>query len=150
VHELTLNSKIVNNVVSNTSGLRPAYLALDAEAFAKDSYRGMGMMNIQIEGNTIKPYAPNPSKIYDSKHNQISQEGFFPCILFGPALVKDPLTTVFQNVDFRNNSQSVRVSYVPPFSRYTTTGCVTVSAASRNWPANAVLHIGIQSRARIK
>jgi parallel beta-helix repeat protein len=132
VHELTLNSKILDNVISNSSGLRPAYLALDAEAFAKDSYRGMGIMNVQIEGNTIKPYAADPSRIYDLKHNQISQEGFFPCILFGPALVKDPLTTVFQNIDVRNNSQNVRVSYVPPFSKYTTTGCVTASAASRN------------------
>ena len=125
-HELALNSKILNNVVSTSSGLRPAFIALDAEAFAADSYRGMGMMNVQVGGNTIKPYPANPSQIYD--RNQISQEGFFPCFLFGPAPLKDPVTTVFQNIHFWNNSQGAVVSYTRGFLPYTTKECVTVSA----------------------
>jgi len=127
-HELALNNKILNNVVSNSSGLRPAFIALDAEAFAADSYRGMGMMNIQIEGNTIKPYPANPSQTYDPRHNRITQEGFFPCVLFGPARLKDPVTTVFQNIQFWNNSQSAVVSYTRGFLPYTTKECVTASA----------------------
>ena len=131
-HQVALNSKISNNVVSNSSGLRPAFIALDAEAFAPDSYRGMGMMNVQIEGNTIEPYAANPSQSYDPRHNQIPQDGFFPCILFGPAPTKDPVTSVFRDIHFGNNTQSQAVTYAPGFLPYTTKACVSSSAPARN------------------
>ncbi len=131
-HQLALNDKISKNVVSNSSGLRPAFIALDAEAFAPDSYRGMGMMNVQIEGNTIEPYAANPSQSYDPRHNQIPQEGFFPCVLFGPAPVKDPVTTVFQDIHFWNNTQSQAVTFAPGLLPYTTKACVSSSAPARN------------------
>jgi len=131
-HQLALNNKILNNVVSNSSGLRPAFIALDAEAFAPDSYRGMGMMNVQIEGNTIQPYAANPSQSYDPRHNQISQEGFFPCFLFGPAPAKDPVTSVFRDIHFWNNTQSQAVTYAPGLLPYTTKTCVSSSAPARN------------------
>ena len=131
-HQLALNDKISNNVVLNSSGLRPAFIALDAEAFAPDSYRGMGMMNVQIEGNTIEPYAANPSQSYDPRHNQIPQEGFFPCILFGPAPMKDPVTTVFRDVHFWNNTQSQAVTYAPGLLPYTTKACVSSPAPARN------------------
>jgi parallel beta-helix repeat protein len=131
-HQLALNDKISNNVVSNSSGLRPAFIALDAEAFAPDSYRGMGMMNVQIEGNTIEPYAANPSQSYDPRHNQIPQEGFFPCILFGPAPAKDPVTSVFRDIHFWNNTQNQAVTYAPGLLPYTTKACVSSSAPARN------------------
>jgi parallel beta-helix repeat protein len=126
VHQIALNSQILNNTVSNTTGLRPGFIALDTEAFAPQSYNGMGMMNIQIGGNMINPYAGNPSQVYT--HNEISQDGYFPCFLFGPASVQPPVTTVFQNVNFWNNSQSATVTYTPSFIKFATQSCVTASA----------------------
>ena len=131
-HQVALNNKISNNVLSNRTGLRPAFIALDAEAFSADSYRGMGMMNVQIDGNTIEPYAANPSQSYDPRHNQIPQEGFFPCILFGPAAAKDPITTVFRDIHFWNNTQRQSVTYAPGFLPYTTKACVSSSAPASN------------------
>ena len=127
VHEVAINDKILNNTVSNTSGVRPAYIVLDTEAFAANSYSGMGMINIQVGGNTIKPYSASPDQTYGP--NEISQEGLFPCFLFGPAAVKAPATTVFQNIYFWNNLQSIPVTYGSYFSSYATTrACVTASA----------------------
>lgn len=131
-HQVALNNKISNNVLSNRTGLRPAFIALDAEAFAADSYRGMGMMNVQIDGNVIEPYAANPSQSYDPRHNQIPQEGFFPCILFGPAAAKDPITTVFRDIHFWNNTQRQSVTYAPGFLPYITKACVSSSAPASN------------------
>jgi hypothetical protein len=131
-HQVALNNKISNNVLSNRTGLRPAFIALDAEAFAADSYRGMGMLHVQIEGNTIEPYAANPAQAYDPQHNQIPQEGFFPCILFGPAAFKDPVTTVFRDIHFGNNTQTQAIAYASGFLPYTTKSCVTSSAPARN------------------
>jgi len=126
VHQVAINNKLLNNIVSNTSGLRPAYVVLDTEAFDKNSYHGMGMINVQVAGNLIQPYSANPDQTYGAV--EISQEGFFPCFLFGPAAVKDPLNTVFQNIYFWNNSQSVPVTYGSYFSQYATHACVTPSA----------------------
>jgi parallel beta-helix repeat protein len=128
VHEVALDTRIVNNVVSNSSGLRPAYVALDAEAFASDVYRGLGMMNIRIEGNSIKSYAGEPSRIYDQRHNQIPQDGFFPCILFGPATFKDSIAKVFRNINFKGNSETRGVTYTQAFLPYTTMSCVAASS----------------------
>jgi parallel beta-helix repeat protein len=127
VHEVALDTRILNNVVSNSLGLRPAYIALDAEAFASDVYRGLGMMNIRIEGNSIIPYAREPSRIYDPRHNQIPQDGFFPCILFGPAAFKDSITRVFQDIDFMSNTETDSVNYTRAFLPYTTNSCVVAS-----------------------
>jgi len=128
VHEVAIDNKILNNTVSNTLGARPAYIVLDTEAFAANSYSGMGMINIQVGGNTIKPYSADPNQSYNPQQNEISQEGFFPCFLFGPAAVKAPVTTVFQNINFWNNSQSVSVTYGTNFLPYTTHSCVSASA----------------------
>jgi parallel beta-helix repeat protein len=130
VHEVAIDDMILNNTVSNTSGIRPAWITLDAEAFDASNYSGMGMINIQAGGNTIKPYSANPNQSYDPQHNEIQQEGFFPCFLFGPAAVKAPVTTVFQNVNFWNNSQTVSVIYNATFLPYATHECVTASAPS--------------------
>jgi parallel beta-helix repeat protein len=130
VHEVAIDDMILNNTVSNTSGIRPAWITLDTEAFDASSYSGMGMINIQAGGNTIKPYSANPNQSYDPQHNEIQQEGFFPCFLFGPAVVKAPVTTVFQNVNFWNNSQTVSVIYNAKFLPYATHECVTASAPS--------------------
>jgi parallel beta-helix repeat protein len=126
VHQVAMNSKILNNTVSNTSGVHPAFIALDAEAFATDSYNGMGLFNIQVGGNTISPYAGNPSQVY--KQNEISQEGYFPCFLFGPARVKAPVTTVFQSIRFWNNSQNAIVTFAPSFTQLASQACVVPSA----------------------
>jgi parallel beta-helix repeat protein len=125
-HEVAIQDRILYNIVSNTSGLRPAYIALDVEAFEKDNYRGMGLFNIQVEGNTIQPYAANPDQTYGPI--EISQEGFFPCFFFGPALVKAPSNTVFQDIYFWTNSQSVPVTYGSYFSQFATHACATPSA----------------------
>jgi parallel beta-helix repeat protein len=125
-HYVAISSQILSNTVSNTSALRPAFIVLDAEAFATDSYKGMGMMNIQIGGNTVNPYLANPSQVY--AQNEITQDGYFPCFLFGPAAVKDPITTVFQNVNFWNNSESAPVIYTPSFIQFATQACVKPSA----------------------
>ena len=61
IHEVAMNDQIANNTVSDTSGIRPALIALDSEAFAPNSYSGMGMLNIQVGGNIIKPYSAGPS-----------------------------------------------------------------------------------------
>jgi parallel beta-helix repeat protein len=124
IHNLAINDRILNNTVSNTSGVRPAFIALDAEAFAPDSYRGMGMIDIQVGGNTINPYPANPSQTY-SKQGEITQDGFFPCFLFGPAPIKDPVTTVFRNITFWNNSQSIGVTYNSNFLPLATRACVS-------------------------
>ena len=128
VHQVAIKNKIVNNTVSNTLGLRPAYIVLDTEAFERNSYRGAGVIDIQVAGNTIEPYSANPNQTYNPEQNEIAQEGFFPCFLFGPAMVKDPVNTVFHNIHFWNNSQSVPVSYGSRFLPFTNRGCVTASA----------------------
>jgi hypothetical protein len=126
-HQVSINNKILHNTLSNTSGLRPAYITLDAEAFAPDNYRGLGMLNMQVAYNTVNSYARDPSQTYDPKHNEISQEGLFPCFLFGPAPAKDPVTTVFRNVYFWGNSESTDGKYTASFGRYTSKACVTSS-----------------------
>jgi parallel beta-helix repeat protein len=126
VHQIALNSQILNNTVSNTTGLRPGFIALDTEAFAPDIYSGIGMMNIQVGGNIINPYPGNPSHVYTN--NEISQDGYFPCFLFGPAKVKPAVNNVFQNVNFWNNSQSATITYTPSFIQYATQACVTPGA----------------------
>lgn len=126
VHHVVMNSKILNNTVSNTSGARPAFIALDTEAFAKSGYKGMGMMNVQVGGNTIHPYAANPSQSYAK--GEITQEGFFPCFLFGPAAVKDPVSTVFQNIYFWNNVQSHVVTHSSAFLPLASQACTTAAA----------------------
>jgi parallel beta-helix repeat protein len=124
MHDVAINDRILNNTVSNTSGLRPAYIAVDAEAFA-ESYRGMGMMNIQASGNILNLYSGNPSQTYKSGPSEITREGFFPCFLFGPAAIKDPITTVFQNITMSANSQSSTVNYGSYFAQFTTQACVS-------------------------
>ena len=126
LHPIAINSKILNNTVSNTSGVRPAYVALDTEAFDSQNYRGMGMMNIEVGGNILNVYAGNPNQNY--QQNEISQEGYFPCFLFGPAAVKDPVISVFQNVNFWGNSQNTSVTYGRGFQPYTTKSCVQATA----------------------
>ncbi len=125
VHHIVMDSKILNNTVSNTSGVRPAFIALDTEAFAESSYKGMGMMNIQVGGNTVHPYAANPSRSYIK--GEITQEGFFPCFLFGPAAVKDPVSTVFQNIYFWNNFQSRVVTHNSGFLPFASQACTIAS-----------------------
>ena len=126
LHLVAINNQILNNTVSNTSALRPGFIALDTEAFAPDKYKGMGMMNIQVGGNTINPYPANPSQVYPQ--NEISQDGYFPCFLFGPAPNQAPVPTVFQNINFWNNLESPTVTYVPGFAKFATRACVTPSA----------------------
>jgi parallel beta-helix repeat protein len=128
VHHVAIRNKILNNTVSNTSGVRPAYIALDTEAFAPNSYRGLGMIDIQIGGNIVNLYSINPIKNYLPGSTEITQEGFFPCFLFGPAPIKDPVARVFQNVTFWNNSQNVAATYAPNFLPLTTHACATPSA----------------------
>jgi parallel beta-helix repeat protein len=127
-HSVAINDKILSNTVTNTSGLRPAYVVLDTEAFFPSNYQGMGMFNVQVGVNILQPYAANPSQLYNP--SEIPQEGIFPCFLFGPAAVKAPVTTVFQNVNFWSNTQSVPVTASQGFLPYTTTACVTPSAPS--------------------
>jgi parallel beta-helix repeat protein len=128
-HEVAINTTILNNTVVNTSGARPSYVALDTEAFDPSSYNGMGMMGIQVGGNAVTPYPANPNLVYPNpRQNEITHEGFFPCFLFGPAQTKDPITTVFQNVNFWNNSQSVPVVYATTFAPLATQACVTAAA----------------------
>jgi hypothetical protein len=126
VHQVALDDKILDNTVSNTLGVRPAYIALDTEAFDKNSYRGMGMMNIEVGTNRLNPYPADPSRSY-AKQGEIIQDGLFPCFLFGPAALKDPVTTVFQGIDFRSNFQSLPVTYSADFSPLTTQACIGVS-----------------------
>jgi parallel beta-helix repeat protein len=126
VHQVAIASKIIGNTVSNTSGTRPAYIALDTEAFAMTGYKGMGMLNIQMAQNIINPYAANPNQSYPNpRQTEITQEGYFPCFLFGPATFKDPITKVFQNIEFSNNSQSSRISYTNQLSVFTTLSCTS-------------------------
>jgi parallel beta-helix repeat protein len=127
-HFVAINNSIIDNRLSNISGVRPAYIALDAEAFEQTNYRGAGIINTQVSGNTIEPYASNPNQTYVTKQNEIAQEGFFPCFLFGPAALKDPVTTVFQGVHFWNNFQNIPVIYGSAFLPFTTHSCVTPSA----------------------
>jgi len=128
-HDMAISNIISNNTVSNTLGLRPAFIVLDTEAFATDSYSGMGMMNIQMGGNILNPYAANPGQSYNPALNEIYQDGIFPCFMFGPAPVKSPLTTVFQNINFWNNSQSAAVPYNSYFASYAAPKtCVTPTA----------------------
>jgi parallel beta-helix repeat protein len=129
MHEVAINTNILNNTVLNSSGIRPAYIALDTEAFDTSSYSGMGMIGIQVGGNAVTPYSENPSLTYPNpKQNEITQEGLFPCFLFGPAQVKVPLTTIFQNINFWNNAQAAPVTYSSNFLPLTSQACVTASA----------------------
>jgi len=126
VHEVAIDNTIINNNVSNTTGQRPAYIALDTEAFSANGYKGMGMFNVQLGQNTINPYSTDPNQTYPNPtQTEITQEGYFPCFLYGPAAVKDPLTTVFQHIQFWNNSQTSKVAYRDAFLPLTTRRCVS-------------------------
>jgi parallel beta-helix repeat protein len=130
LHEVAIGDRVLNNIVSDTAGIRPAFIVLDTEAFAADFYRGMSMINIQVGGNIINPYAKNTGRFYDAPPTELPQDGFFPCFLFGPAPVKDPVTLVFQHINFWSNVQRAPVKYLPGFSPYTTQACVTASPPS--------------------
>ena len=130
--QVAINDKILNNTVADTSGLRNAYIVLDTEAFFPSGYHGVGMFNIQVGGNILQPYPANPSQI--ATKSEIQQEGIFPCFLFGPAAVKDPVTTVFQKIYVWNNTQSLPVNYSQGFSLYTTEVCMTPVAPPANAP----------------
>jgi parallel beta-helix repeat protein len=134
VHQVAINDSILGNTIANTFGINPGYIAIDVEAFAPDAYHGMGQYNIQVGGNILSLYPANPSRQYNTSSNEISQEGLFPCFLFGPAPVKDPLTTVFRNVNVWNNSQSLPVTYGQNFLPYTTKACAIPSAPAANAP----------------
>jgi parallel beta-helix repeat protein len=125
-HHVAIDNKILNNTVANTSGYRPAYVVLDTEAFFPTNYQGLGMFNIQVGGNILRPYPANPSQLYNP--SEIPQEGIFPCFLFGPAEVKAPVTIAFQGVNFWNNTQIVPATYAQGFLPYTSTACVTPSS----------------------
>jgi parallel beta-helix repeat protein len=125
-HMVTINDTVTNNTVQDTSGQRNAYVALDHEAFAPDADHGMSAQNVEIEGNTVSPYSSNPNQQYPNGGTEIYQEGLFPCFEFGPAPIKDPLTTVFQNITYSNNVQTTPVTYLSSFLPYTTQSCVTV------------------------
>jgi hypothetical protein len=133
-HHVAISDKILNNTVANTSGVRPAFIVLDTEAFFPSNYQGLGMINVQVGGNILQPYPADPNQIYTPTKSEIQQEGVFPCFLFGPAAVKDPVTTVFQNINFWNNTQSVPTTYSQRSLPYTTTACVTPSAPAANAP----------------
>jgi parallel beta-helix repeat protein len=133
-HDVAINEKILNNTVVNTSGFRPAFVVLDTEAFSPNNYRGMGMFNIQVGGNILQPYSAAPNQIYDPATTEIHQDGFFPCFLFGPAASKDPVTTIFQNINFWTNTQSLPVTYSQGFLPYTMKACVTPSAPAATAP----------------
>jgi len=92
------------------------------------------MINIQVGGNILQPYPANPNQIYTPKKTEIPQKGIFPCFLFGPAAVKDPVTTVFQNINFWNNTQIVPVTYSQGFLPFTTNACVNPSPPPANSP----------------
>ena len=134
IHEVAINAQIVGNTVSNISGIRPAYIALDAEGFARDTYRGMGIMNVRVENNVISPYSGSPNQTYLPGANELSHEGFFPCFLYGPASVKDPVTTVFQNINYWNNTLNTPVTLSSDFLPFATHACVTSSTPSANTP----------------
>ena len=134
VHDVAIDDSILGNTIANTLGINPAYIALDVEAYAPDAYHGMGQYNIQIGGNTLSPYPADPSHAYYPSTNVISQEGFFPCFLFGPAPIKDPQTTIFQRINFWNNSQSLFTAYSKYLLPYTNEACVTPSAPASNIP----------------
>jgi hypothetical protein len=76
----------------------------------------------------VKPDSANPNHTYSNPEGEITQEGLFPCFLFGPAQVKDPVTTVFQDINFWSNVQTVPITYVASFLPYTTQACVAFSA----------------------
>jgi parallel beta-helix repeat protein len=128
IHEVAIDDQILNNTVSNVSGIRPAYIALDTEAFAPGTYRGMGIMNVQLGNNVVSPYPANPNKTYIPGANELTREGFLPCFLYGPALVKDPVTTVFQSINSWSNTLSTPVTFGSSFLPHATQACVTPSA----------------------
>jgi parallel beta-helix repeat protein len=128
VHEVAITNSILKNTVTNMSGIRPAFIALDTEAFASAGYSGMGEYDIQVGGNTINPYAQNPSLSYNNPPTEIPQDGIFPCFLYGPAPSQASGTTVFQNINFWADSESAPVTYIPGFLPFTNQACVTPSA----------------------
>jgi hypothetical protein len=132
VHQVAINDSIQGNTIVNTLGIDPAFIVLDVEAFAPDAYHGMGQYNIQVGENRVSPYLANPNQAYTPIKNEISQDGMFPCFLFGPAPIKDPLTTIFQNVNFWSNTQSLLVTYSHNFLQYANEACVTPSAPLAN------------------
>ncbi len=132
IHEVAVNNRISNNTVSNTLGIRPAYIALDVEAFGPDGYLGIGMMNVRIGRNVVSPYSANPNKTYVSGASELTMEGLLPCYLYGPAPIKAPITTVFQNIRFWSNTLSTPVTYSSSFTPFATRACVTPSAPAQS------------------
>lgn len=120
-HHVALDSAIVSNRITNTTGQRPAYIVLDVEAFEANSYRGMGMFGIEVAGNILEPYALDLARRYD--HPEINQEGLFLCFVFGPAQVKDPPNVIFRNISEGNNRQTLPVAYRADFVQYTNRSC---------------------------
>lgn len=132
-HEVTINDQILSNTIINTTGIRPAYIALNIEAFGKDgTYHGVGEYNVQIGGNSLTFFVADPNRNYNVGSTDLYHEGLFPCFMFkglGSKPNVDPLTAVFQKIYEWENSQSAPVSYDSYFSTYATSrDCVTASA----------------------
>jgi parallel beta-helix repeat protein len=120
-HSIATNIKILNNTVTDTLGLRPAFVALKTAVVAPvDS--GMSFMDVQISGNVINPYKADPGMQFDG---EISQEAFLPCFMFGAATTRPPLTTAFVDITLSDNTMSLTVPYTAGFLPYTTQSCTT-------------------------
>lgn len=137
-HRILLKTSIIGNTVSNTLGVEPAYIALDDESFGgAPPYTGMSAFQIAIGNNIVSPWPTNPSATYPTG-NEISQEGFFPCFIFGGAN-KSPIS-VLQSVYFWNNTQTLPVTYVP-FNDPTTV-CASLDSPPAQWSPLGWLDVG--------
>ena len=141
VHQMSENVNILDNTITNTTGLEPSYVMLDEETAATDTYQGLGQMNMEIGGNNISPWSGNPSYNYGG---QRGYEGFFPCYAWGPTSAVTPASTIFQNVHYWGDSLSSPISYPSGFQAAATTTCITASAPT-GYPAPAISNVGVSA-----
>lgn len=137
-HEMMVNASVLNNTVINTLGVGPAYITLDLESFGADGYTAMNAFNVAIGDNIVSPLTSNPSATYSTGASEISQEGYFPCIINGSATLSNK--AAFQNVYFWNNTLTLLVSYSG--TNDPGTQCANLTPPPAQWSSRSWLDVG--------
>lgn len=128
IHEVAEHNRITNNKLFSTGGYRGSMVFLDIEAFhSGGDYKGLGIYDTQMGGNAITPYPSNPSVSYPNGALP-SQDGFYPCYIWGPAGPKDPTSVTTNPVATFKNVLTQPVTLIARDIPLADTSCVTSTA----------------------
>jgi hypothetical protein len=99
-YNLTWNTKIFDNEVINTDGKRAAYISIFLAQVKSDKLFGIGMLGIEVRGNTVQAFTPNLKKT-----SYAGGEGYFNYVFDGDAkgATRDSVTPGILGTIFENN-----------------------------------------------